>query len=223
MSSFISAQFVDVGLGADPAAANVTVPGSCNAVAILLMGYSGGAINADSMTTSFTSGLSSITTENGSGVSSNNSVYGQVTSTGTQTVTVSWNGSGGGFLTELGALVLFYFTVDDTADFFRGQDSDVTQYATSSATCTTTISTQTTDIVVGCTTEFGAIPGTPSGCTSQGTSGTIGGNQIRAWSVDSPSGTSTSIVSGTESFPSQYMVAIKSVVGANNQIAWIRA
>jgi hypothetical protein len=214
-TTLVGVEIVDVGLNADPSAANVTVPGTADAVVILLMGYNGSAINADSMTCSFAS-LSSIVTENGSGLSSNNSVYSTaaLTGTGAQTVTVSWNGSGAGFLTELGALVLFYYNADDPTDFFRAEDSDVSQYATSSTTCTTTAASNTTDVGAGCTTEFGAVPGTPSGTTSQATSGSIGGNSIRVWSVDTPGASSTSITSGTEDFPGQYMVMVKSAAGA---------
>lgn len=212
MSTYEGVDLVDVGLNADPpASANLTVPAAATAVALLLMGYSGAAINADSMTCSFATLSSPIVTENGSGLSSNNSVHstGALSATGAQTATISWNGSGAGFLTELGALIAFYVNSESPSDAVRAEDSDVTQYGTSSATCSTTCASESADVVVGVTTAFGGIPATPSGCTSLGTA-TIGGNGIRAWQVNSPGSGTTTVTSGTEAYPSQYMVAFKS-------------
>lgn len=217
MTTVAGQEFVDTGLNADPPGPPaITVPGSANFVNLLWMGYTGGAINADVMTTSAGAVSSPIVTENGSGLSSNNSVHSTAAlgGTGAQTATLSWNGSGAGFLTELGALAAFYLVADDPADCFRAEDSDVSQYGTGSATCTTTVASAADDVVLGVTTAFGGIPATPSGCTSLATAASIGGNGMRIWQVNSPGASSTSITSGTESFPSQYMASFKSGAAA---------
>lgn len=210
-SSLLGVEFVDLGLDADPAAANVTVPVGTNAVVLAVLGYNNTGTEAlDSLTCSFAT-LSSIRTENGSGDASVNSAHGAVTATGAQTVTVSWNGSGAAFLTELGMLVAIYIQADDPGNFFRDDDGDISFYSDATGAPVCTVSSETTDLVVGVTTEYGGpTPGTPTGCTSVGTSASIGQSIARAYTVDAPGSPTTTVTSNTEDFPCSYAVAVKS-------------
>lgn len=128
--------------------------------------------------------------------------YATISSTGSQTFSFSLDASA----TEGPVICLQFVKGIDTGDWIRDVQGDT---AITSGTVTATVSSSTTDLVLGFNQKYSAVPGTASGWTSLGTT-TNNSEGARLSSANSPGASTTTLTDPSPDYSSVAVFAIKS-------------